>query len=106
MMTLDATPCAVSDEEPHIRHHAPWFSPRVCGPLSRLCRRPGLALIRFYQTVLAKEIHSRHCRFNPTCSHYAYEAIARHGLIFGALLAYKRISRCNPSHPGGNDPVP
>jgi putative membrane protein insertion efficiency factor len=46
------------------------------------------------------------CRFTPTCSHYACEAIAKHGPLHGGWLSIKRIFRCNPWNPGGYDPVP
>lgn len=46
------------------------------------------------------------CRFQPTCSTYALEAIALHGTIKGGYLAIKRILKCHPFHPGGYDPVP
>ena len=46
------------------------------------------------------------CRFQPTCSQYALEAIALHGTIKGGWLATTRILRCHPFHPGGYDPVP
>ena len=46
------------------------------------------------------------CRFYPTCSHYAAEAVMAHGTIRGAWLAARRIIKCTPLHPGGNDPVP
>jgi len=46
------------------------------------------------------------CRFAPTCSHYAIEALSKHGLIAGSFLSARRILRCQPFHPGGPDPVP
>lgn len=46
------------------------------------------------------------CRFTPTCSHYACEAIARHGPLAGGWMSIKRIFRCNPWNSGGHDPVP
>ena len=67
---------------------------------------PVLMLIRFYQKNISGQIKSRRCRFRPTCSQYAYEAITRYGLIAGGVLTYKRLSRCNPYHQAGDDPVP
>ena len=46
------------------------------------------------------------CRFYPTCSAYAYQAIDKYGALKGGLLAIKRVLRCHPWHPGGYDPVP
>ncbi|MCI5836401.1 MAG: membrane protein insertion efficiency factor YidD [Veillonellaceae bacterium] len=46
------------------------------------------------------------CRFYPTCSEYALEALHRHGAVYGSYLAVRRILRCHPFHPGGYDPVP
>ena len=46
------------------------------------------------------------CRFHPTCSEYAEEALARHGLWRGGCLSARRLCRCGPWHPGGHDPVP
>ncbi len=51
-------------------------------------------------------LKGRSCRFWPTCSHYAEEAIMRHGIIKGGTLATWRVLRCGPWHPGGHDPVP
>lgn len=64
-----------------------------------------LALIRAYQYLL-RPLLGAHCRFAPSCSEYAHEAITTHGIARGAWLAAKRIARCHPYHPGGHDPVP
>jgi len=63
------------------------------------------AAIRGYQLTLSPLIGNQ-CRFHPTCSHYALEAIERHGLLKGSMLAIRRLLRCHPFHPGGFDPVP
>ncbi len=65
----------------------------------------ALLLIRLYQLTLARVLPAS-CRFEPSCSHYGYEAIDRYGLRKGGLLAAKRIARCQPFNPGGYDPVP
>jgi len=64
-----------------------------------------IALIRAYQVALSPFI-GPHCRFHPTCSHYAVEAIGEHGPMKGLYLSVRRLSRCHPWHPGGYDPVP
>lgn len=66
----------------------------------------ALALIRLYQATFSRALPADTCRFYPTCSHYGYQAIYKHGLIKGGLLAAWRILRCNPFNPGGFDPVP
>jgi len=64
-----------------------------------------IGLIRLYQRHIS--VHTKAvCRFSPTCSHYAIEALQRHGVFFGTLLALWRLLRCNPLFRGGYDPVP
>lgn len=65
----------------------------------------ALILIRFYQKVLSPLLPPS-CRFVPTCSQYAVEAIAHFGFFKGGWLAVRRIVRCHPLNPGGYDPVP
>lgn len=61
--------------------------------------------IRFYQVTLAY-FFGGHCRFTPSCSVYALEAIRKHGAIKGWVMALRRLARCHPFNPGGYDPVP
>lgn len=65
-----------------------------------------LVMIRFYQQYLSAMKGGPTCRFVPTCSAYAYEAITKYGVIKGGALALWRILRCNPFSKGGYDPVP
>jgi len=64
-----------------------------------------IGLIRFYQLVLSPWV-GHQCRFTPTCSHYAIQAIQTHGACKGAWLGLRRIARCQPLSKGGYDPVP
>ena len=64
-----------------------------------------LALIRGYRLVLSPWWGGQ-CRFTPSCSEYAAEAIERHGSLSGTWLALRRLARCHPWRPGGFDPVP
>ena len=64
-----------------------------------------ILLIRAYRLFFSPWI-GQQCRFHPTCSTYAIEAIRRHGAMRGAWLAAKRLGRCHPWHEGGIDPVP
>ena len=68
-------------------------------------KRLLLALVRGYQYALRPMLGS-HCRFYPSCSDYAREAIERHGALRGVWLTIRRVGRCHPYHPGGFDPVP
>ena len=62
-------------------------------------------LIRLYQWTVSPLLGPR-CRFHPSCSHYAHEAVGLFGVLTGGWLAIKRLLRCHPWHPGGLDPVP
>jgi len=87
------------------------FRSRVLFALAMLPRKAGLALIRFYQIVVSPLLVAisgpgSGCRFHPTCSHYAAGAVERHGLLAGVWLAVRRLAKCHPWNPGGDDPVP
>lgn len=62
-------------------------------------------LLRLYQWTISPLLGPR-CRFYPSCSHYAVEAVQLHGPLKGLYLATRRLLRCHPGHPGGVDPVP
>ena len=64
-----------------------------------------LSLIRFYRRSISP-LFPPSCRFVPTCSQYALEAIEKYGALKGGWMAFRRILRCNPFHKGGYDPVP
>ena len=74
-------------------------------PNISIVARVLLALVRAYQYVLSPYFGTQ-CRFTPTCSHYAVDALAKHGAVSGVYLATRRILRCHPWCAGGYDPVP
>jgi uncharacterized protein len=64
-----------------------------------------LFMLRAYQYAI-RPLMGANCRFFPSCSEYAREAVERHGAAKGGWLAARRVARCHPYHPGGYDPVP
>lgn len=88
-----------------------WQRPASLEPNTRLqynlsaMRTLALVLITAYQKLLSP-LFPRTCRFFPSCSEYAKQAIQKYGLWRGGWLAIKRITRCHPGNPGGLDPVP
>ncbi len=87
------------------------YSAHPTCPASRLPGIPKvidrllISLLRGYKRWISPLLGPR-CRFYPTCSEYAMQAITRFGALKGSWLALRRILRCHPLHPGGNDPVP
>ncbi|MDP1652986.1 MAG: membrane protein insertion efficiency factor YidD [Rhodocyclaceae bacterium] len=73
--------------------------------MKSLLAKPLIWLVRGYQLVISPFVPPS-CRFHPTCSHYAIEALQKHGALKGGWFAVRRIVRCHPWHPGGHDPVP
>lgn len=86
----------IGDQQPPVRQRGRSLSSGLAGAL--------VALIRVYQYV--SRMTPRRCRFHPTCSQYALEAIRGHGPWRGTGLALARLGRCHPWNPGGYDPVP
>jgi len=68
-------------------------------------REAVILLIRAYQLVLAPLLPPNTCRFIPTCSQYAIDAVRKYGILSGGWRAVKRIGKCHPYHPGGYDPA-
>lgn len=74
--------------------------------MKSLLKKLLIFLIRTYQLTISPRFSNGACRYVPTCSQYAVEAIEIHGIFKGTFLAAKRILRCNPFFKGGYDPVP
>ncbi len=73
--------------------------------MRRACATLLVWLIRAYQVIVSPMLGPT-CRFIPSCSDYALEAIRRHGAAKGSMLTARRLLKCHPFHPGGFDPVP
>ena len=77
----------------------------IVDALSRLLAWPILLLVQIYRVTISPLLGAN-CRFEPTCSSYAIEALRQHGAFRGSVLAAKRIARCHPWGSSGYDPVP
>ncbi len=77
----------------------------MAGSVSRFLAYPFIGLVRAYQYLVSPWLGGN-CRFDPTCSQYAIEALKRHGILRGGWLAIRRIGRCHPWGGSGYDPVP
>lgn len=97
----DTTPNRPSPDQPGPNQ----LGPNRPGPLARALAVPLLALVWAYRLTLSPFMGGQ-CRFEPTCSRYAIEALRRHGGIVGLRLTLARLARCHPLHKGGYDPVP
>jgi uncharacterized protein len=84
----------------------PFSSQPARADRSSLAAQAIMASITGYQRFLSPLKAQPTCRFYPSCSQYALEAVKLHGAVAGSWLAIKRISKCQPFHPGGLDPVP
>ncbi|MGL4826904.1 MAG: membrane protein insertion efficiency factor YidD [Enterovibrio sp.] len=74
-------------------------------PVSSCAQKIVIGIFRVYQLFISPLLGPR-CRFAPTCSQYAIEAVMRHGVVKGCWLAGKRLLKCHPLNHGGYDPVP
>ena len=81
------------------------FSTRFLNAIKSICAYPFIILVRFYQLCISP-LKPPSCRFTPTCSQYAIEALRKHGAIKGLYLTIRRLLRCHPWGGSGYDPVP
>jgi len=77
----------------------------MANAVSKLLAWPLIQLVRLYRVAISPWLGAN-CRFDPTCSSYAIEALQRHGILKGSWLAMRRIGRCHPWGGSGYDPVP
>ncbi len=86
-------------------HSANVTAIRIIAIIMAVPRTVLILLVRAYQIVLSPLLPAS-CRYYPSCSTYAVEALERHGALRGGWLTLRRLARCNPFRPGGYDPVP
>lgn len=82
------------------------FFYKILKKMSDVLKKILIVMIQFYRIYLSPLKKTTHCRYIPTCSQYAIEAIEKYGPFKGTVLALRRILRCNPFSKGGCDPVP
>ncbi len=106
MKSTHGSPLGIQEPATHDRHSAiPGRFALPGAPARRtLPARAVTAAIRAYQLMRIGRVSP--CRFTPTCSHYAVEAVERHGARRGLALTARRLGRCRPGGPSGYDPVP
>jgi putative membrane protein insertion efficiency factor len=78
---------------------------KIAASVAEAMKKLLISLLRAYQYAISPLL-GRNCRYFPSCSEYAVEAVQKHGAIKGGWLGAKRVCRCHPWHPGGYDPVP
>ena len=98
----EAVPSSRSEPAPELDP----FAARAANPRASLAAQVMMASITGYQKFLSPLKAQPTCRFYPSCSQYALDAVREHGAMVGAWLTVKRLSKCHPFHPGGLDPVP
>ena len=96
----------LSHEHAELREHTSPSLKDLPFTLSNFPRFILLGPIRLYQKTISRTLPEDTCRFYPTCSHYAYQAIYKYGALKGGWLGFYRLLRCNPFNAGGYDPVP
>lgn len=79
---------------------------RIVRFISNIFKKLLILLVKFYRVCISPYKGNINCRYTPTCSQYALEALEKYGPIKGTYLSIKRILRCNPFSKGGYDPVP
>lgn len=97
-----AEPAATTTSAPDVTDHTAAAAPRARGSV---VARVLIAPIRAYQRWISPALPPT-CRFTPSCSAYAVEALRVHGALRGTVLTVARVAKCHPWHPGGTDPVP